>query len=229
MNKNDIKQILRENILMLNEGPGGIRTPKGTFTDTSKGTYPFYYYYDTLYIGNERGNHTTIGLDYDLVDDCLPDDPTDEEEDEAEENNWGDCSDIAGDMTIDGSTQFNGRIFTIPKVISFWSDISKKEVKDVISDLNNSGDFNIDDSWVINYMNNNGSDKYVPLGEYIGHKSNDEILRKLKQMALDHVKGNKARRDAKPIELKPTSSRDRYKLIQMLRQHPELQKRVKIN
>ena len=204
----------------LNEGASAVITPKGTFKDNDRKTYPFYYYYGVLYVGREGGNHTQIGLDHDLVDDCLPDDPTPEEEEEAEENNWDYCSEIAGNMTVDGETQYNGRIFEIPKIISFWSDITKEQFSMVIKDLNNGG-FKIDDTWQMNYMDNIGGDKYIPIGEYLGHVANDETLRKLKQLAQDHIKGKKDRGGKRPIKLNPTGS-DRNRIKQLLRNQPEL-------
>jgi len=126
---------------------------------------------------------------------------------------------LVEDITASEYMYLGGRIWYLEKVIGFWENVTKIELLDVVSDLNNdpmvSSKCKIDGSWKIHIDEEN---QFIKLDEYTENiltDKNSEILKL--QQKLHYVRG-KEREDAikrlsrlGAVEDKPKSKKSAWK------------------
>jgi hypothetical protein len=108
------------------------------------------------------------------------------EKDENGEESWEEYEE-----DIMSHTEYNGRIWTNRKVISFWKmPRDRFELKDIVDDLNNEsgGRFHIDGSWKIRIGEYLGkSDKLITLSNFSGGEISDEEKADLSDKWKAHI------------------------------------------
>ncbi len=110
---------------------------------------PFFYYDSRLFIGKNAQSHYNIIIDSDTLQDKVLSMAEEEMEDE-----WELSEDDAlqhAEAALMNDVQFNGRIWTDSKIITFWRYPSKDYLVSIVNDLNEElpSNINIDGSWLI--------------------------------------------------------------------------------